>query len=262
MLAAGLVVAQGVDVRPSSRPTVLLRDNFSQPHYVRTVSSTAFGAAKTLTDAATNMVLGSPLGIIQFREELAKTTSSWVDANGTLDITADNTTNDEGVEIALGDSVGGAGGWVVSRSATNGAGCFAVNFTIALIAGTDQFVIGWRKAEAFQDVAAYAGYADWSVVGINNVDGSIFSLGEVNGGGTLSDDSGVNAANGETHTLKSCIAATTGVPSAYLDGLPITMTNSGTAKTSAIAMYPFISYLQAGGAVDAGITINWMELTK
>lgn len=235
---------------------VLAREAFTQPLAVFEQDFTA----KVLTDGGTMYVLGSPSGLITYREEQNKTASSWVVASNKLDITADNTTDNEGVEIYLGDGLlTDASGWILTGTT---GGCFEVNFTVALIAGTDQFVIGWRKAEAFRDDNVYTGYADWSVVGINNVDGSIFSLGEVAGGGTLSDDSGVNAANGETHTLKSCIAATTRLATAFLDDNAITMTNSGVAKTAATVMNPFISYLQAGGAVDANIRINWWQITR
>jgi len=217
--------------------------------------------AKVLTDAATNYVLGSPMGLITYREEQAKTASSWIiTAANKLDISADNTTDNEGVEIYLGDGlVTDASAWLTTGLT---GGCFEVNFTITLIAGTDQFVIGWRQNEAFVGDNVYTGYADWSVVGINNVDGSIFSLGEVAGGGTLSDDSGTNAANAGTYTLKSCIDATTRVPTAFLNGTAITMTNSGVAKTTATKMNPFISYLEAGGAVDPAILVNWWTVTR
>lgn len=232
----------------------LAREAFLQPHIVVEQDFTA----KVLTAASTMYVLGSPVGLITYREELAKTTSSWVVAANKLDITADNTTISEGVEIYLGDGLlTDASNWV--QTGTTG-GCFTVNFDIALIAGTAQFVIGWRNNGAFQAGNVYTGYANWSVVGINNVDGSVFSLGEVAGGGTLSDDSGVNAANGGTYTLKSCLS-TTGVPTAFLNGNPITMTNSGVAKTTATGMNPFISYL-AAGTTDANIRINWFEVSR
>ena len=234
----------------------LFRESFTQPLMVVEQDF----SAKALTDAATNYVLGSKLGLITYREELAKTASSWVIASNKLDITADNTTDNEGVEIYIGDGLlTDAGGWILTGTT---GGCFSVNFTVALIAGTDQFFIGWRKHEAFQDGATYTAYNEWSGVGINNVDGSVFSLGEVAAGGTLSDDSGTNAANGGTYTLKSCINATSRVPTAFLDGVAITLANSGTAKTAGTVMNPFISYLQAGGSVDANIRINWLEITR
>lgn len=231
---------------------LLARESFDQPHIVLEEDFTA----KVLTDGGINVVLGSPSGVVEFREELGKTASSWVEVDGLLNISADDTVNDEGVEIYLGDDDDATSGWIVAL--TTGL-CFNVNYTIALIAGTDQFVIGWRQNEAFQDVAAYQGYSDWSVVGQTNVDGSIFAQHEVAGGGTLSDDSGTNTTNASTHTLQSCIG-TGGVPTASLDGTAITLTNGGTAHTTAIQMNPFISYLQAGGAVDANIRINYWEI--
>jgi len=241
---------------------IMAMESFHQPHMVVKNDFTA----KALTDGSVNVVFGSPSGIVNYREEQDKTASSWVNTTTGLDISADNTIDDEGVEIYLGNGADTTTGWHIARGSTGA--CFTVNFTIALIAGTDQFVIGWRQNEAWRDDNVYTGYADWSVVGINNVDGSIFSEGEVAGGGTLQDDSGVNAANGDTRTLKVCLAETTGVPTAYYTTngsptfVPITMTNSGTAKTAGIQMNPLISYQQAGGAIDAGIKINWWAITR
>lgn len=231
---------------------LLHRESFDQPFIVLEEDFTP----KVLTDGGTNVVLGSPVGVIEYREEQNKTTSSWVVANGTLDISADNTTDNEGVEIYLGDDDDQTTGWVIAQSTGL---CFNVNFTITLIAGTDQFVIGWRQNEAFRDDNVYTGYTDWSIVGVTAVDGSIFAQHEVNGGGTLSDDSGTDIANASTHTLSSCIL-TTGIPTAALDGTAITLTNGGTAHTSGTKMNPFISYLQAGGVVDPNIRINYFEL--
>jgi hypothetical protein len=240
---------------PANMWTTIAREDFSSP---RLVLATTAAGAKTLAATGTNYVWGSPVGLITYREELVKSASSWIVADNKLDITADNTIISEGVEIYIGDGiVTDATSWITTGKH---GGCFTVNYTIGLIAGTAQFVIGWRKHEAFQAGNVYTGYADWSVVGQNNADGSIFSLGEVAGGGTLSDDSGVNTANAGTYTLKSCISVTR-VPTAFLNGNPITMTNSGVAKTADIGMNPFISYL-AAGTTDANIRINWWEITR
>jgi hypothetical protein len=276
LLAAALVAAYAlaipaqVTITPAPQFTqVIAKESFAQPHFVRLATATAFGAAKGVGDTNVNMVLGSPLGIIQYWEEQGKTTSSWVDTGARLDISADDTVDNEGVEIVIGDALTGASGWLtVGAAAPQGGGCFEVNFTVALIAGTDQFLIGWRKIAAFDAAANYANYADWAVVGMNNVDGSIFSLGEVATGGTLSDDSGVNAANADTRTFRVCIAAVTGVPTASYTAngsstfTNITMTNSGVAKTAGVELVPFISYIHSAGAVDTGIFINWMRLTR
>jgi len=219
--------------------------------------------AAVLTDGAINLVLGSPVGLITFREEQEKTASSWVTTAGYLDIKGDNVTDNEGVEIYLGDQTNTTTGWI--KAGTTGA-CFAASITITDISGTDQFLIGWRQNEAFVGDNVYTGYTDWAVVGINNVDGSIFANHEIAGGaGALSDDSGVNAADGGTYLLKSCISAT-GAHTAYYSTigsstfLPITMTNGSAVQTATTYMNPFITFLAAGTDGPNPI-INWIELT-
>lgn len=235
------------------------REDFDHPFFIMQDDATG----KSVTDAETNVVFGSPIGIITFREEQSKTTSSWLVADGQLDIKGDNTTDNEGVEIVLGWTTTDEG-WIVSR--TNGA-CFTVRITNTDISGTDQFLIGWRQNEAYEGANIYTAYTDWSVVGVNNVDGSIFAIHEVGGGGTLSDDSGVNMADGDVRILRSCISAS-GVPSAFYSTnggnestlVPITLTNGGTAHTSAIQMVPFITFL-AAGTDGPNPLIDYMELS-
>jgi hypothetical protein len=233
---------------------LLVRESFEQAHWVTENDTTA----KSLADGAINVVVGSPLGLITYREEQAKTASSWVESAGALDISADDGAADnEGVEIYIGDLANVATGLI--KTGTSGL-CFEVNFTVTLIAGTDQFFVGWREAEAVRDDGIYTGYNDWAGLGINNIDGSIFANEEINAGaGAKSDDSGVNAVNGGSYTLKSCILAT-GVPTASLDGTAITLTNGSTALTAATYLNPFINYLGVTGT-DAGVKINWMQLT-
>ena len=231
---------------------VLARESFEQPHLVREEDFTA----KVVTDNGVMLVLGSPVGIIKFHEEVTKTASSWVETDGVLDIKGDNDADNEGVEIYLGDEDDQTTGWIVAG--TTGL-CFEVSITVGDISGTDQFLIGWRQNEAFEATNVYTSYNDWSVVGINNADGSVFALTEVAGGGTLSDDSGTNLADASTATLKSCIS-TAGVHSASLNGTAITITNGGTAHTAGDQMNPFITFLAAG--VDgAEPQINWMQIT-
>lgn len=237
---------------------VHFRETFEQPHIVIQTDFTG----PVITDGAENFVLYSPIGAITYREEQAKGTSSWVDNDGsTLDISADNTVNDEGVEILIANAAEVTGHLIARQS----AGCFEVRLGVGLIAGTDQFLIGWREVEAFDAANDYTQYPDWSIVGINNVDGSIFSLGEVNDGGTLSDDSGVNFADGDVRQLKVCIDLL-GVPTAFYTGddsdvyRAIVMTNSGTAKTSGSLMAPFITYIHSANAVDTAPTIEWMQI--
>jgi hypothetical protein len=224
------------------------------------------GTAKSVTDAEENFVYGSPLGAIEYREDVTKTTSSWVTINGALDISADDTAA-EGVEIVFGASSDAALNQVIELG-THGA-CIAAMVTVTAIAGIDEFHIGWRQNEAFQDTVNYAGYNDWAVIGVVDTAGDLDAQDEEAGGGTQNDDTGITWADTERRALKVCISST-GVPTFYYtDANPdnehplykqVTTTNTGDALTSGDGMIPFLAFT-AAGTTDAGITIQWVELS-
>lgn len=258
----------GGSFRQMDQPTfsgqLFVRESFDQGFIVAENDATGL-LIKSVTDTDDNIVFGSPMGIISYREEQTKTASSWVVADGTLDISADDTTDNEGVEIVfMADGAATDTGVIVAG--TSGA-CVTASILVTDISGTDQVTIGWRQNEAWQDAALYTGYNDWSLIGINATDGSIVALSEVAGGGTLTDDSTVNWADGETRILRSCISAA-GVPSASYsaDGgnesamIPITITNGATAHTAGDQLVPFFSYL-AAGTDGADVVINWVEVS-
>lgn len=240
-----------------------VRDSFDQGYFVHQDDMTA----KSLTDAEINIVHGSPLGLISYREEIGKTASSWLVADGTLDIGADDTSDDEGVEIVVGGH-----GTVTTEgvivAGTSGA-CFSASITLTDISGTDQLLIGWRQNETFTDAANFAGYTVWNTVGVSATDGSILSEQEV-GEATDSDDSAVNVADGETRAFKLCVDAD-GVPTAfYSDALSdaeatgvsynaITMTETGSTLTAGTQLWPFVSFMAAGTDGPNPI-VNWMQL--
>lgn len=242
---------------------LFLRDSFDQGYFIHQDDMTV----KSVTDAQVNIVHGSPLGLVSYREELTKTASSWLVADGTLDIGADDTTDDEGVEIVFGGQ-----GTITTEgvivAGTSGA-CVSASITLTDISGTDQIQLGWRQNETFTDVAAYAGYTIWNTVGVNAVDGSIVSSQEVSEA-TDTDDSGVNMADGETRAFKVCIDAD-GVPTAfYSDALTdgetaevaynaITMTNTGSTLTAGTQLYPFLSFL-AAGTDGPNPLVLWVQL--
>lgn len=225
------------------------------------------GTAKSLSDAEENFVYGSPLGAIEYREEQAKTASSWVTINGELDISADNTTNAEGVEIVFGASSDAALNQVLEVG-TNGA-CIAAMITVADVSGIDELHIGFRQNEAFQDAVGYAGYDDWAVIGLVDNAGDLDAQDEEAGGGTQNDDTGITWADGERRALKVCISAA-GVPTFYYTAaspdadepiyIQATTTNTGDALTSGDGMVPFLAFL-VGGTDGPNVTVQWVELT-
>jgi hypothetical protein len=245
---------------PTVEGRLFVREDFDQGYIVAENDATGL-LIKSVTDTDDNVVIGSPLGLISYREEQTKTASSWVIADGVLDISADDTTDNEGVEIVFGgDGANTSEGVIVAG--TSGA-CFSASITIADISGTDQVQIGWRQNETWQDAAAYAGYTVWNTVGVNATDGSIVSSQEVSEA-TDTDDSGVNWADGETRLLKVCISKA-GVPTAFYSAASgttynaITMTETGSTLTAGLQLYPFISYL-AAGTDGPDVTINWVQL--
>lgn len=225
------------------------------------------GTAKSVTDAEENFVYGSPLGAIEYREEQTKTASSWITINGELDISADNTTNAEGVEIVFGASSDAALNQVLEVG-TNGA-CIAAMITVADISGIDELHIGFRQNEAFQDAVGYAGYDDWAVIGLVDNAGDLDAQDEEAGGGTQNDDTGITWADGERRALKVCISSG-GVPTFYYtDASPdsdepiykqVSTTNTGDALTSGEGMVPFLAFL-VGGTDGPNVTVQWVELT-
>lgn len=240
------------------------RDEFNQGYMVMMQDGTVKGLATTNVD----FVYGSPLGPIEYREEQNKTVSSWLTINGNLDISADKTTANEGVEIlfAGGDMFAAARDQVLEVG-TNG-GCIAAMVTIARPDMVTQFQFGWRQNEAYQSAAAYTGYAVWSTVGLTTNNGAITSSEEVSSS-TTTDLSGVTWANGERRAIKVCLSSG-GVPSAFYTAaspdnenpiyLPVTMTNTGVTHTAGIGSIPFLTFL-AAGTTDALITIQWVELS-
>lgn len=225
------------------------------------------GTAKSLSDAEENFVYGSTLGAIEYREEQAKTASSWVTINGQLDISADNTTNAEGVEIVFGASSDAALNQVIEVG-TNGA-CIAAMITVADISGIDELVIGWRQNEAFQDAVGYEAYNDYAIIGLQDNAGDLDVEDEEAGGGVQNDDTGVTWADGERRALKVCIDST-GVPTFwYTDASPdneepiykrVTTSNTGDALTAGDGLVPFLGFL-VGGTDGPDVTIQWVEIS-
>lgn len=238
------------------------REEFNQGHHIMQDD----GTAKSLADAEVNYVSGSALGPITYREELAKTASSWIAINGELDISADNTTDNEGVEILFGANGSTAEDQVVELG-TNGA-CISAMITIADISGTDQVVIGFRQNEAFQDAALYTGYSDWATIGVTATDGSINAQDEEAGAGTQTDDTGIDWADGQRRALKVCINSA-GEPDFFYTAnnpdneepiyIQLGTTNTGDALTAAEGHVPFLSFLTAG-TDGPNVTISWVQL--
>ena len=243
-----------------------IRDSFDQGYFIHQDDMTA----KSITDDEDNVVYGSPLGIIEYREELGKTASSWLIADGVLDLSADDGATDaEGVEMIFGVAEGTDMGVLVAG--TQG-GCFAASILLPDISSTDFVAIGWRQNEAFVDNATPASYTLYNLAGIyNSEDGSIFHIET----GATSDDSGVNWADGETRALKVCVSKA-GVPSAYYSSAythsqtvhdfptwtEIPLGNNGTTLTAGTQLNPFLTFLYGNDTTSSEARVQWVEVTR
>ena len=225
------------------------------------------GTAKSLTDAEENFVYGSPLGAIEYREEQTKTASSWITINGQLDISADNTTSAEGVEIIWGATSDAALNQVIELG-THGA-CIAAMITITDISAIDDLVIGWRQNEAFVDANLYETYDEYAIIGVQDTAGDLDIEDEEAGAGVQNDDVGVTWADAERRALKVCISSA-GVPTFWYTAaspdneepayIQATSTNTGDALTVGDGMVPFLSFL-ISGTDGPDVTIQWVELS-
>ena len=239
-----------------------LRDEFNGGYLVMQDD----GTAKSLTDAEENFVYGSPLGAIEYREEQTKTASSWVTINGQLDISGDNTTTAEGVEIVWGASSDAALNQVVELG-TNGA-CISAMITVTDISGIDELVIGWRQNEAFVDAITYETYDEYAIIGIQDTAGDVDVEDEEAGAGVQNDDAVVTWADGERRALKVCISSA-GVPTFYYTAaspdneepiyIQVTTTNTGDALTVGDGMVPFLGFL-ISGTDGPDVTVQWVQL--
>lgn len=239
-----------------------LRDEFNGGYLVMQDD----GTAKSLTDAEENFVYGSPLGAIEYREEQTKTASSWVTINGELDISGDNTTSAEGVEIVFGSSSDAALNQLLELG-TNGA-CISAMITVADISAIDELVIGFRQNEAFVDAILYETYDEYAIIGIQDTAGDVDVEDEEAAGGVQNDDAAVTWADAERRALKVCISSG-GVPTFYYtDASPdneepiyrrVATTNTGDALTAGDGMIPFLGFL-ISGTDGPNVTIQWVQL--
>jgi hypothetical protein len=126
-------------------------------------------------------------------------------------------------------------------------------------------LIGRWSCVAFDGANDYTQSVAHIALGITATNGSVFASSRVPaiaGGAQQTDDSGTNLTDATSHVLRVTINASTRVPTAYLDGVAVTLTNCGGARTTATAMAPFITFMHGAEAADAGIVINRISIWR
>ena len=161
-----------------------------------------------------------------------------------LDVSLDQTDND-GVEIAFGGITAlGKHAFTVDTDEDFFA---RLKFSIADVSGTDDCAFGFRKAEAFQ--AAIDNYDEMAA--LNVISGNITRETILNNNATVAVDTGLNWADGETHTLEVRIVKG-GKARFYVDGVDYTA-DAGAAFTfdSGEVVVPFFYFLHASDVAGA-----------
>ena len=125
-----------------------------------------------------------------------------------------------------------------------------LEFSLAVVAGTDVGNFGFRKVEALQ--------ADWNdydeAAGLFPISGDITIQTILNDGGTATQDTGDNWGNTEVHSLKVLVSKA-GVVTYKIDGAAPSTTAAFSFDKGEVVT-PFFHFLQASGAQTGALVLR------
>jgi len=220
--------------------------------------------AAVVTDGGENIILmpNSQLGVIAYRLEapdgpgLAATPAPFsVDGVLTLDGYTDDVAN-EGVELVFGSTGPDHLGAYLDEDANVTMYCEA-SVTLADISDLDDMWFGWVVQEAYDNPPASDTFDTSALFVISDAAGDLDIETELNGGGTLNDDTGVTWADAAAHTLRIDLGAD--AVSFTLDGAAVTQTNAVLnldATDRAVCLFGYT----IAAASDPQATINYVEI--
>lgn len=218
--------------------------------------------AAVVTDASENMIIlaNSPIGPIHYRLEapggpgLAATVDPFHAGEFQLDTLVDDADN-EGVNLTFGGDPNGLG-FSFDESQGNIVYCEA-KFSIADISDTDSVYFGWTITGAYVDAGAHDGFDTSAIFVVNDNAGDLDIETELNGGGTLNDDTGVTWADAASHVLRVTMAADT--VTFTLDGTDVTQTNAVLNADDNDEFHCSMGSLNAA-AGDPQVAIDYIEI--
>lgn len=221
-----------------------------------------------VTDASENAILMpcSQIGVIAYRLEapdgpgLAATLAPFtVDGVMSLDTFADDVAN-EGVEFIIGAWGPDNGTEILGASFDEDAAVdmyAEISLTIADISDLDDLWFGWIVLEAYDNPPASDTFDTSALFVISDLAGDLDIETELNGGGTLNDDTGVTWANAAEHILRVEVGAD--AVAFILDGTAVAQTNAvlnmdDTDRAVVVLGYTLVA------ASDPGVTIDYVEI--
>jgi len=167
-----------------------------------------------------------------------------------LDIGFDQA-NDEGVEITSGGIV--ARGRNIFTVGTDTAFFLSVTFSIAVVAGTDDCAVGFRKVEAYQ--AALDSYDEFAC--LNVISGNITQETMLNGDSTITTDTTNDWADAASKTLTVRVSSA-GVVTFAIDGTEPTTVTAYTFDDTEVVT-PFMYLINASGSQAGAVLVTAWE---
>lgn len=173
---------------------------------------------------------------------------------GALRVSCDEADN-EGVDYVFADGYGAAARHAMTVN-TTAPMFFKISVNITTVAGADQVLCGWRKAEGSQ--ADFNNFDEMAAFNINA--GDVFISTILNGGATSEVDTTLNWADGEDHELTTIIGNVPGQGAGYVTFLydgDFQGVNPFTFDDGEVIV-PFFYALQT--ATTTAIHWNWFEI--
>lgn len=192
------------------------------------------------TDATANLMIADGV-MFEYQNIGTQTILAPAWASTGLDIARDLTAN-EGTELTLGITSRAKHAYTVG---TDRGVYFQVTCKITDVSGTDDFAIGWRKAEAYQ--AAVDNYDEMAAFNIISGDIKIETI--LNNAATATTDTTDNWADGESKTLRVEVHQN-GKVYFFVDGAQPTVTAAFTFDAGEVIV-PFIYFIHDTDAANA-----------
>ena len=248
-----------VDAVPSFR---IRHENFGQVGCAQAFEEDMSAAVQT--DASENIILipCSQIGVIAYKIDatdgaaLAATPAPFaVDGVMSFDGYTDDVDN-EGIEFVFGSFGPDMLGAYFDEDA--GVDMYVeASFTITDFSDLDDMWFGWTVTEAYDDPGASDVFDTSALFVISDNAGDLDIETELNGGGTLNDDTGTTWGDGETHILKVVVGAD--AVEFWLDGVQVTQTNAVLNMDNTDRAVVTFGYTVVA-ASDPQITMQYIEI--